>query len=53
MKSEGFILEDNEQVFVDIVQSMFDEKMASILSGAGGASCQLCAATHKQLKILI
>ena len=29
---------------------MFDGKMAGILSGAGGASCQLCMATHKELK---
>ena len=50
MKSEGFILESNEQVRVDIVRSMFDGKMASILSGAGGASCQLCTAAHKELK---
>ncbi|KAI6646992.1 hypothetical protein LOD99_8991 [Oopsacas minuta] len=29
---------------------MFDGKMAAILSGAGGASCQMCTATHKDLK---
>ena len=29
---------------------MFDGKMAGILSGAGGASCQLCTATHDQVK---
>ena len=50
MKSEGFSLEDNQQVHVDIVRSMFDGKMSAILSGAGGASCQLCTATHNALK---
>ena len=29
---------------------MFDGKMAAILSGAGGASCQMCTATHDDLK---
>ena len=29
---------------------MFDGKMAAILSGAGGASCQMCTATQKDLK---
>ena len=48
MKSEGFSLGDNQQVHVDIVRSMFDGKMSAILSGAGGASCQLC--THNELK---
>ena len=50
MKSEGFSLGDNQQVHVDIVRSMFDGKMSAILSGAGGASCQLCTATHNELK---
>ena len=50
MKSEGFNLQNNEQVHVDIVRSMFDEEMALILSGTGGASCQLCTATHKENK---
>ena len=35
---------------VDITRPMFDRKMAAILSGAGGASSQLCTATHKELK---
>ena len=50
MESEGFSLGDNQQVRVDIVRSMFDGKMSAILSGAGGASCQLCTATHNELK---
>ena len=50
MQSEGFSLGDNQQVNVDIVRSMFDGKMSAILSGAGGASCQLCTATHNELK---
>ena len=49
MKTEGFTLENGYQVHVDIVRSMFDGKMAAILSGAGGARCQLCTATHKDL----
>ena len=50
MKNEGFSLGDNQQVHIDIVRSMFDGKMSAILSGAGGASCQLCTATHDELK---
>ncbi|KAI6648703.1 Histone-lysine N-methyltransferase SETMAR-like [Oopsacas minuta] len=37
-------------VIVDIVRSIFDWKMSAILSGAGGASCILYTATHKDLK---
>ena len=48
MTSEGYILADNEHVRIDIVRSMFDGKMAGILFGVGGASCQLCTATHDQ-----
>ena len=36
-------------VKVKLVRSMFDGKMAGILSGAGGAHCQLCTANFKQL----
>ena len=50
MRVEGFSLAEGQHVSVDIVRSMFDGKMAGILSGAGGASCQLCMATHKELK---
>ena len=50
MASEGFTLAGNELVRIDIVRSLFDGKMAGILSGAGGASCQLCTATHSELK---
>ncbi|KAI6659039.1 hypothetical protein LOD99_14715 [Oopsacas minuta] len=49
MRSEGFTLGPDQQVRVDIVRSMLDGKMAGILSWAGGASCQLCTATHKEL----
>ena len=45
MKSEGFSLGDNHKLHVDIVRSMFDGKISAILSGAGGASCQLFTAT--------
>ena len=34
---------------VKVTQSHFDTKMAKILSGSGGASCQMCTATFKQL----
>ena len=42
-------------VVVDIIRSMFDGKMAEILSGSGGANCQMCTATHKDLndKVLV
>ena len=50
MTSEGFTLAGNELVRIDIVRSLFDGKLAGILSGAGGASCQLYTATHSELK---
>ena len=34
---------------VTIIRSHFDTKMAKILSGAGGASCQMCTATFTQI----
>ena len=37
-------------VDVKIVRSTFDRKMSAILSGAGGASCQMRTATHSDLK---
>ncbi|KAI6652949.1 Importin subunit beta-1-like [Oopsacas minuta] len=49
MRSEGFTLGSDQEVRVDIVRLMLDDKMAGILSEAGGASCQLCKATHKEL----
>ncbi|KAI6648498.1 hypothetical protein LOD99_8130 [Oopsacas minuta] len=36
-------------VRIKLPRTMFDGKMAGILSGAGGAHCQLCTATFKQL----
>ncbi|KAI6659668.1 hypothetical protein LOD99_14591 [Oopsacas minuta] len=36
-------------VRIKLLRTMFDGKMAEILSGAGGAHCQLCTATFKQL----
>ncbi|KAI6657119.1 hypothetical protein LOD99_15905 [Oopsacas minuta] len=50
MKDQDFYFADDKHIFVDVVRSMFDGKMASILSGAGGASCQLCTTTQKELK---
>ena len=34
---------------VEIQRSQLDGKMAKILSGAGGACCQFCTATFKQI----
>ena len=36
-------------VKVNIVRSMFDGKMSGILTGAGGARCQLCTASFKEI----
>ena len=36
-------------VNVKVKRTMFDCKISSFLSGAGGASCQLCTATREQL----
>ena len=49
-KLENGISIENGFVKVEIIWSMFDGKMAAILSGAGGASCQMCTATHDELK---
>ena len=49
MQKEGFYI-DNDQHKVEVVHSMFDGKMAAILSGARGACCQLYTATFNQLK---
>ena len=37
---------------VKVRRTMFDGKMSKLLSGAGGASCQLCTVIHAQLKDL-
>ena len=50
MQKEGFSPDDHQKVHVEIVRSMFDGKMAALLSGAGGASCQLCTTTRAQIK---
>ena len=39
-------------VKVMILRTMFDGKMSGILSGAGGAHCQLCTASFAELKDL-
>ena len=51
INQDGLVLHDGK-VTVNITRSMFDGKMSSILSGAGGASCQLCTATFSELKDL-
>ena len=50
MKQLGIDLSNGEHVNIDIIRSMFEGKMSALLSGAGGASCQLCTATHKDIK---
>ena len=50
LENEGFDIPGMGHVSVDFTRSMFDGEVAAILSGAGGASCQLCTATHKELK---
>ena len=49
MKLEGITLPEGF-VHVKIVRSMIDGKMSGILSGAGGASCQMRTANHEDLK---
>ncbi|KAI6658404.1 hypothetical protein LOD99_15206 [Oopsacas minuta] len=39
----------NGNAEVKIIRSHFDTKMAKILSGAGGANCQMCTATFQQI----
>ena len=43
---------DQGHIEVKIVRSMIDGKMAKLLDGAGGSSCQLCTASKCQLKDL-
>ena len=42
----------NGQCHVHIYRTMFDGKISRLLSGAGGATCQLCTVTHSELKEL-
>ena len=49
-KLDNGISIENGFVEVEIIWSMSDGKIAAILSGAGGASCQMCTATHDDLK---
>ena len=51
IEQEGISL-PNGQIIVQIKRTMFDGKMSAILSGAGGASCQLCTAQFEELKDL-
>ena len=37
-------------VRIQITRSMLDGKMSGILTGAGGAACQLCTANRQELK---
>ena len=40
------------KVNISISRSMFDGKMAGILSGAGGAKCQFSSTTNEEIKDL-
>ena len=51
IEHEGLAFHDGK-VQVSIMRSMFDGKMSSILSGAGGAICQLCTVKFTELKDL-
>ena len=51
LEKDGLDLSDGH-CYVKVRRTMFDGKMSKILSGAGGASCQLCTITHAQLKDL-
>ena len=48
---ESLISLQNGKGEVTIISSHFDMKMAKILSGGGGARCQLCTATFAQIHI--
>ena len=51
IERDGFSITGG-QFKVKILRTMLDCKMSQILSGAGGANCQLCTATYVQLKDL-
>ena len=51
IEQEGLLLPQGI-VKVIILRTMFDGKMSGILSGAGGAHCQLCTASFAELKDL-
>ena len=54
INSETSIIEEtgldlrNSKAHVEIIRSQFDTKMAKLLSGSGGAHCQLCTTTFAQ-----
>ena len=49
MEDNGLELMSEIHASVEVIRSQVDGKMAKILSGAGGASCQFCTATFKQI----
>ena len=49
MEDNGLELMSGIHDSVEVIRSQVDGKMAKILSGAGGASCQFCTATFKQI----
>ena len=42
---EGLSLDDHQKVQIEIFWSIFDGKISSFLTDAGGANCQLCTTT--------
>ena len=49
IEANGLDLTNGHHATVNILRSQLDGKMAHILSGTGGASCQFCTATFKQI----
>ena len=49
IEANGLDLINDHHASVAVLRSQLDGKMAQILSGAGGASCQFCTATFKQI----
>ena len=47
--ANGLDLINGHHAAVEVLRSQIDGKMAQILSGAGGASCQFCTATFRQI----
>ena len=45
LEDNGLQLTNGIHASVEVLRSQIDGKMARILSGAGGASCQFCTAT--------
>ena len=49
IEKNGLDLINGHHATIDILRTQLDGKMANILSGAAGASCQFCTATFKEI----